>query len=389
MKIAILLPLEEKDIRILEEFDKTGKIIDAPSLFLIALLMEFMKHGHKLFVFSISKSNAYTYIGTKLEIRTVKIGRHGNIRALVKFRPDVNALSNAIKKVDYDIIQAHWCYEYAAAALNTCKEKTIITMHDWPETIRNYLNNYYWRRRLPFGMENVYKGDRFVAVSPYIKECLELIGKDTLLIPNFIDNTRIIHNREEYDLDAPRIISICNGFNELKNTKNCIKMFAILRLHFPKATLIMAGSDHGPGQKAEQWSIENGLADGIIFKGRISSENVYIELSKCEIMISTSREESFGMPLIEAMASRCLAVGGKESGAVPWVLDYGRAGLLIDVENPEQIAEDIVAVLHNRGRFLQYIERGTEYVKENFLLDAVYNKYNRLYEGFLDDIRQG
>ena len=71
------------------------------------------------------------------------------------------------------------------------------------------------------------------------------------------------------------------------------------------------------------------------------------------------------------------------------MLDYGRAGLLIDVENPEQIAEDIVAVLHNRGRFLQYIERGTEYVKENFLLDAVYNKYNRLYEGFLDDIRQG
>lgn len=92
------------------------------------------------------------------------------------------------------------------------------------------------------------------------------------------------------------------------------------------------------------------------------------------------------MPLIEAMASRCLAVGGKESGAVPWVLDYGRAGLLVDVENPEQIAEEIISVLYDRYRFMNYIERGTEYVKGNFLLDAVYNKYNSLYEEFLSEV---
>ena len=389
MKIAILLPLEEKDIRILEEFDKTGKIIDAPSLFLIALLMEFMKHGHKLFVFSISKSNAYTYIGTKLEIRTVKIGRHGNIRALVKFRPDVNALSNAIKKVDYDIIQAHWCYEYAAAALSVCEKKTIITMHDWPESIREYLHNFYWRRRLSLGMKNVMRGNRFVAVSPYIKGQLDSIGKKSIIIPNYIDKSMIIDDRTEYNFLEPRIINISNGFDDRKNTKSCIRMFSIFRRSFQKATLTMIGDSYGPGEAAEQWSIENGISEGIIFKGRVSSEDVYYELSRSEVMISTSREESFGMTLIEAMASRCLAVGGKTSGAIPWVLDGGRAGLLIDVENPEQIAEDIVAVLHNRGRFLQYIERGTEYVKENFLLDAVYNKYNRLYEGFLDDIRQG
>ena len=120
--------------------------------------------------------------------------------------------------------------------------------------------------------------------------------------------------------------------------------------------------------------------------GRIPSGQVYEELSKCEILISTSREESFGMPLIEAMASRCLVVGGRESGAVPWVLDYGRAGLLVDVENPEQIAEEIIAVLYDRYRFMNYIERGTEYVKDNFLLDAVYNKYNSLYEEFLSEV---
>ena len=59
MKIAILLPLEEKDIKILEEFDKTGRIIDNPGMFLVALLIEFMKHDYKLFAFSISRFGVF------------------------------------------------------------------------------------------------------------------------------------------------------------------------------------------------------------------------------------------------------------------------------------------------------------------------------------------
>ena len=100
-------------------------------------------------------------------------------------------------------------------------------------------------------------------------------------------------------------------------------------------------------------------------------------------MISTSREESFGITLIEAMASNCLAVGGKASGAIPWVLDEGRAGLLVDVDNPSEMARNIVEVLCDRRRYMEYIERGIAHVLNNFTLDVVLNNYKKVYEHIL------
>lgn len=298
MRIALLLPLEDNDLKILEMYDKTEKIMETQNSFLVSLLLQLMKCGHKLYVFSMSLKKEHIYRGIRLETRTIQIGRHGNLRALFNFKPDIYALFKALKEIDCDIYQVHWCYEYAAAALNVCEEKTIVTMHDWPEAIGVYLNNFFWRRKLSLGKRNVLKGNNFVAVSPYMKGFLDSAGKNTVLIPNYIEKSRIIEKRREYNFVAPRIVHISNGFDERKNTKNCIKMFAFLRNIIPKASLIMIGSSYGQGQEAERWSEENGISEGVIFMGRLSSEQVYCELSKSEVLVSTSREESFGLTLI-------------------------------------------------------------------------------------------
>lgn len=339
-----------------------------------------MRCGYYICVVSMSVNRRYAYTGKKLDIRIIRIGKHGNLRALINFKRDISVITKELEKLKCDLFHVHWCYEFAAAALNVCEEKTIITMHDWPESIREYLHNFYWRRRLSLGMKNVMRGNRFVSVSPYIKKQLDSIGKKSIIIPNYIEKSRIIENRTEYNFLEPRIINISNGFDERKNTKNCMRMFSILRCSFPKATLIMIGDAHGPGELAEQWSKENGISEGIVFRGRIPSEDVYGELSRSEVMISTSREESFGITLIEAMASNCLAVGGKASGAIPWVLDEGRAGLLVDVDNPSEMARNIVEVLCDRRRYMEYIERGIAHVLNNFTLDVVLNNYKKVYE---------
>lgn len=379
MKIAVLLPIEDNELKIIEEYDKTGIIADMPSFFLTSLILEMMRYGYHVCVVSMSAKREYTYTGKKLEIRIIHIGKHGNLRALLNFKRDISVISKELEKLNCDLFHVHWCYEYAAAALSVCEEKTLITMHDWPESIREYLHNFYWRRRLSLGMKNVMRGNRFVAVSPYIKEQLDSIGKKSIIIPNYIDKCMIVDNRTEYNFLEPRIVNISNGFDDRKNTTSCMRMFSILRRSFPKATLVMIGDSHGPGDAAEQWSVENGISEGIIFRGRIPFKDVYRELLRCEVMISTSREESFGMTLIEAMASRCLAVGGKASGAIPWVLDEGRAGLLVDIDKPDEMARDIIEVLCDRQRYMTYIEYGSAYVFSNFTLDAVIDKYNKVY----------
>ena len=59
---------------------------------------------------------------------------------------------------------------------------------------------------------------------------------------------------------------------------------------------------------------------------------------------------------------------------------WGRAGLLVDVEKTSEIARDIIEVLCDRQRYMEYVERGSVYVLSNFTLDAVLEKYNKVYE---------
>ena len=63
------------------------------------------------------------------------------------------------------------------------------------------------------------------------------------------------------------------------------------------------------------------------------------------LLAHPSREESFGMTLIEAMSQRVPVIGGARAGAVPWVLGGGRAGLLTDAEDPRALARAMEAVL--------------------------------------------
>ena len=59
---------------------------------------------------------------------------------------------------------------------------------------------------------------------------------------------------------------------------------------------------------------------------------------------------------------------------------WGRAGLLVDVDKPSEMARDIIEVLCDRQRYMEYIERGNAHVLSNFTLDAVLEKYNKVYE---------
>ena len=98
MKIAVLLPIEDNELRIIEEYDRVGIVTDRPSFFLTSLILEMMRYGYNVCVISMSANGDYTYIGNKLEIRIIKIGKHGNLRALLKFKRDINNISRVLEK---------------------------------------------------------------------------------------------------------------------------------------------------------------------------------------------------------------------------------------------------------------------------------------------------
>ncbi len=100
----------------------------------------------------------------------------------------------------------------------------------------------------------------------------------------------------------------------------------------------MIGHGLEPGGPAESWAAERGLGAGITFAGPLPHDRVLDSLDTADILVHPSLEESFGMPIAEAQLAGVAVIGGAHSGAVPWTLDYNRAGRLVDVRRTTSLA---------------------------------------------------
>ena len=112
------------------------------------------------------------------------------------------------------------------------------------------------------------------------------------------------------------------------------------------------------------------------FLGPIPAVEIPEFMCSLDVFVSPSLEESFGMTLIEAIMQGTPVVGGSASGAVPWVLNFGEAGELVNVQDPASIAWGITRSLDvdESTRKARY-----DYVHENFSLGHVVDRYEAKY----------
>jgi glycosyltransferase involved in cell wall biosynthesis len=145
----------------------------------------------------------------------------------------------------------------------------------------------------------------------------------------------------------------------------------------------MLGAGYEDGGQFFLWAKEKGLTDGVDFIGKVDFRLVLTELDKAHLLIHSALEESFGNTIIEAMARRVPIIAGKQSGAVPWVV--GKAGMLVDVSNSDDIAAAVVAFFSNKKMFSYFSEKGYENAKRRFLLAKIADEYICYYREVLSE----
>jgi len=96
-------------------------------------------------------------------------------------------------------------------------------------------------------------------------------------------------------------------------------------------------------------------------------------------------EESFGSAILEAMSQRLPVIAGADSGAVPWVLDDGRAGMLVDVTSSESLRSGMEKVMTDTALRERLMTEGYERARSQFTLAAVADQYLSV----LEDVRSG
>lgn len=301
-----------------------------------------LERGHRVSLFTLSPGidEPIRLAGERITIHVGRYRAKGRARDL--FALERQDLSEAMRREVCEVLHAHWTYEFALAALDSGKP-TVITAHDAPLNILRLHPHPYRVARVLMSLQVISRAQCLTAVSPYVAVHLKRFFFPKVkihVVPNGVaSNLFCMARRRSGETKPLTFATVLTGWAGRKNGHAAIAAFHRFRASHPGAKLLMFGDGHGANEAAAQWAAEQGMQDGIEFIGATDHSGMLQTLSsRVDVLVHPSLEESFGMAVAEAMALGIPVIGGRQSGAVPYLLEQGEVGLLTDVASPAAIA---------------------------------------------------
>jgi glycosyltransferase involved in cell wall biosynthesis len=323
--------------------------------------------------------------GPHLKVFLGEYRNPGRRRMLDFFHQEATQIKDFILADQPDIVNAHWTYEYAIGAIRAT-DRHLLTFRDdaWeilkfqrdPYRLIRYVMDWWVRR----------KGKHFNVNSPYLQEIVSLPKERLPIVPNPVNEAYISPQGKPYPQGrAIRIVALINGWIARKNPEASVVAFQQLQQQESVALEYhIYGRDCGPEQAGSQWVRSQKLDRNVFFHGVIEHAMLMEVLPAYDILLHPALEESFGNTLIEAMGCGLPIVAGQDAGAVPWVLNGGKNGVLVDVTSPSAMAAGLSKLIHDKGLYEQLSQDGLAWVNQMFSAKNVAQQYVKLYQEIIN-----
>ena len=155
-----------------------------------------------------------------------------------------------------------------------------------------------------------------------------------------------------YGVTKPFVLFVSSLWS-YKNCDGLLRAWAIARHELPGRQLAIVGAGRDEKYVAELHALtaELGIADDVVFVGGVPLEETADFYRAADVFVYPSLNETFGLPILEAMACGCPVVTSDVS-AMPETA--GGAALLADPQAPKSVAQAIVEATQpgNRDRLL-------------------------------------
>jgi glycosyltransferase involved in cell wall biosynthesis len=140
-------------------------------------------------------------------------------------------------------------------------------------------------------------------------------------------------------------IAFIGRLSREKGADLALRAFSLLRSTFPLLRMIIVGE--GPEHSSlNALAEELDVADAVIFTGWLTAAEVRSTLRASSLLLVPSREESFGLVILEAAHEVCPVVA-TSIGGLPEVCLDEETGLLCPPENPTALAAAAARLLSN------------------------------------------
>lgn len=271
-----------------------------------------------------------------------------------------------------DVVHIHCCSKvgfYPAILGITLAKKeqkrTVVTYHGggaekffkrWHAVVRHFL----------------LKSDVNIVLSGFLAKIFDKYNIPYRVIPNILPVGEN-HFKERTTIN-PKFISV-RTLSPLYNIECIIRAFAIVKSKIADASLDILAD--GPSRESLIVMTESLSLSNVHFVGRVPNSDIYNYLNKADIFISTPRIDNQPMSILEA--NKCgLLVISSNVGGVPYLVDDGKTGILIESNNHELLAEKMIWAVSHPNEAIEIAKAGHEALK-NYTWNAISEKIYKSY----------
>ncbi len=198
--------------------------------------------------------------------------------------------------------------------------------------------------------------------------------------------------RNEWSARSANRVVYAGTLTMKKGILSLIKSWAMVRRGAPDAELHVFGKetpapDGGPMSSYLLSHVEAGVRDSIVFHGHAPKSELTGALRTARAAVFPSYAEAFAATPMEAMAEGCPTVySARTSGKE--LIEHGRDGLMIDPDQPPEIAGALLTLLSDESTARRIGDAGRERVRTHYSLEAVVPRLENYYYRCIDDFEK-
>lgn len=226
--------------------------------------------------------------------------------------------------------------------------------------------------------------DFLLWTSEYIKDLVlahhDISNSMGFVVYNGIDPTSAKPKSKTSGLIKTCKLVTLGNVNKYKGQELVVRSLPLLKKKFSDLEYHIVGAcDKEYSDHLKSLCRELNVLDNVFFHGRVSETAKYSLLKQCDVFLLLSSCESFGIPVIEAQLM-ALPVVTSHYTALPEILGIG--GVVVNPDDPEQIADTVTRILHDEVFRNLIIDLGIENCSK-YTWDSVFKKIKIIFDGDL------
>jgi glycosyltransferase involved in cell wall biosynthesis len=293
-------------------------------------------------------------------------------------------LAGIIRENEIEIVHAHLARDYPIASLavrlaHTPQAKLVLTRHVL----------FPMKFLQKFALSNVSK---VIAVSDATQASLQTTfpPEKVVCVLNGIeiekwsqaDKSDLRKDfRFQHDISFKAfLIGTIGELKSLKGQEDFVLAAQIVAEKFPETHFVVVGKDNSFDQnfrrKLKRMVKIFGLEERFLWLDWV--DNTAEILHSLDVFVSASHSESFGLSILEAMASGTPVVSTDTKGAAE-LLKNNESGKLVSIQNPVNLASAICELIENPAKRENLGQRAQEIALQNFSLEKMIIETEKVY----------